>query len=230
MEKKTVTVERVTGIEKAYNDRTHLYGRIWCFAALVVFFCIPFAISMHLNAWPAASAFAAAASIYVMSAIGGVGENLMYTTLIGPSATYVSFLTGNIANLKFPCTVAALESADVDVHSDEGEVLATLAVCVSSIVTCLTIALFCVVLTPVIPLLTNPKSAFYPAFQQVLPALFGAILLPYCLKNPKLWEIPLLAMVLLYWFVPGLAISSGMIIGIVLSMVAALVMHKAKLV
>ncbi len=222
-------VERVTGIEKKYNDRTHVYGRIWGVVALIVFLMIPLSLSLHLNAWPTAAAFAAAASLYIITGIGGIGEDLMYTTLIGPSATYVSFLTGNIANLKFPCTVAAVESADVDIHSDEGEVLATLAVCVSSIVTCLTIAIFCVALTPVIPMLTNENGLFYPAFQQVLPALFGAILVPYCVKNPKLWELPMLAMAILYWFVPEITLAYGMFLSIAISMAGALIMYKAGL-
>ena len=226
-EKTSAPVERVTGIEKKYNDRTHTLGRIWGVVALVVFMMIPVSISIHLGAWPIGKAFAAAIPLFLVCGLGGIGEDIMYTTLIGPSATYVSFLTGNISNLKFPCTVAALESADADIHSDEGEVLATLAVCVSSIVTVLVIAVFCLALSPLIPLMTKPTSVVYPAFKHVLPALFGAISLPYMVKNPKIWEIPMLVLVLLYWFVPGLSLTYAMFAGVVISLVGAFVMYKA---
>lgn len=218
--------EKVTGIDKVYNDKTHVYGRIWGIAAIVVFMLIPISISLHLDAWPVASAFAAAIIMYVVSGIGGIGEDIMYTTLIGPSATYVSFLTGNISNLKFPCTVAALEAADVDIHSDEGEVVATIAATVSSIVTTIVIAVFCVALAPFIPMMTDPESVLYPAFQQVLPALFGAIALPYYVKNPRLWQLPVVVMVLLYWFIPGMAVSYGMFISVVLALASALIAYK----
>lgn len=219
-------VERVTGIEKKYNDQTHVLGRIWGVAAIVVFMLIPLSMSLYLHTWPQWSAFGGAAIIIAGCAVGAIGENIMYTTLIGPTATYVSFLTGNISNLKFPCTVAAVESADVDIHSDEGEVLATVAVCVSSIVTTLTIMVFCVALAPFIPKMTDPESVLYPAFKQVLPALFGAIMVPYCVKNPKLWEFPCLCMVLAYWFIPSMTASYAIFVGVITAIIGALVMHK----
>ncbi len=219
-------VERITGIEKAYNDKTHFYGRIWAILAIIVFMAIPFSMSLHYGEWPVGSAFAGAAVLIIFTTIGGIGENLMYTTLMGPTASYVAFLTGNISNLKFPCTIAALDTADVDVHSDEGEVAATIAVCVSSIVTVVTIALFCAVLSPLIPIITDPTSLFYPAFQQVVPALFGAILVPYCIKNPRLWQIPLIVMAVLYWLIPSLTATYGMIISIILALLLAFVFYR----
>ncbi|HPZ00489.1 MAG TPA: hypothetical protein PLS28_03375, partial [Clostridiales bacterium] len=83
--------------------------------------------------------------------------------------------------------------------------------------------------TPVIPMLTKEDGLFYPAFQQVLPALFGAILVPYCVKNPRLFELPMLSMALLYWFVPSLTISIGMFVSVVISMLGAIIMYKLGL-
>ncbi|MCQ2486488.1 MAG: hypothetical protein MJ129_00985 [Clostridia bacterium] len=221
--------EKVTGIDKHYNDRTHTYGRIWSFAAIAVFMLIPLLISIHLHEWPTAGAFGSALVMYAVSGIGGIGEDIMYTTLIGPSATYVSFLTGNMANLKFPCVSAAVESADVDIHSDEGEVVATIAATVSSIVTTLIIAVFCIALSPLIPHMTDPNGVFYPAFKQVLPAIFGAIALPYYVRHPRLWEIPFATMVILYLAVPSLKVSNGMFICVAVSLLCAVVMQKLGL-
>lgn len=219
-------VERITGIEKKYNDQTHRLGLTWDITAFFVFMLIPVAISLHLHAWPTAKAFLSAATLFLITALGGVGEDILYTSMIGPSATYVSFLTGNISNLKFPCTASALESSGYDVHSDEGEVIATIAVCVSSIVTVLVIAIFCVLLAPFLPKLQSPGSFFYPALRQVLPCLFGAIIVPYCVKNPKLWEFPVVVLALVYWFVPNLGISVMTFIGVIVAMIGAYAEYK----
>ena len=44
---------------------------------------------------------------------------------------YLSFVTGNISNLKLPCALAALEQAGLKANSEEGEVVSTIAIAVS---------------------------------------------------------------------------------------------------
>ena len=87
--------------------------------------------------------------------------------------TYLSFVTGNITNLKAPAALNALELAEADVKTEEGEVVATVAIAVSSIVTTLIIVLGVVLITPLTPILNSPALA--PAFDQILPALFGGL-------------------------------------------------------
>ena len=63
-----------------------------------------------------------------------VVEVIVYTPMLGAGGTYLSFVTGNIANLKLPCAINAMEGADVKANSEEGEVVSTIAIATSSIV------------------------------------------------------------------------------------------------
>lgn len=220
-------VERVAGIEKKYNDQTHVFGRIWGVAALVVFLLIPISISIHNNAFPSFKVvMEGLLPILLLYGPSGIVEVMMYTPLMGPSATYVSFVTGNISNLKLPCSLAALQSANVKVNSDEGEVLSTIAVATSSIVTTLVIAIFCIALTPVIPYLTADSSPFAPAFTQVVPALFGALAIPYMMKNKKLWEVPLLGVIIVLLFNGTMSVGILIVIAMVISILGAFVFYR----
>ena len=167
---------------KSYFDKTHTWGRIWTVAALVVFLLVPVAFSIHLNAWPKAEYFfKGLASVAIIFYPTGIIEVISYAPLLGAAGTYLSFVTGNIANLKLPCTMSALETSGYSVSSEEGEVISTIAVAVSSIVTTLIIAIGVLLMsvTGFVKEITSPDSPVYPAFQQILPCLFGAIVLAF---------------------------------------------------
>lgn len=204
-----------------YMNRTHTWGRIWTVCALIVFLCVPLAMSVYLKAWPTASYFfKGLASVAVIFYPTAIIEVISYSPLLGAGGTYLSFVTGNITNLKLPCTMSALDTSGYSVTSEEGEVISTLAVATSSIVTTIIIAV-CVALMSVtgfIQKLTSPSSAFYPAFQQILPCLFGAIGATYFVKHYKLVIAPLSAVLIL------LLINGGIQVGILIpvSVAAAL--------
>ena len=95
-----------------YNNRTHIYGRFWVITALVGFIMIPLAISAHLDAWPSAAAvFKGLAPIALLFYPTAIIEVVTYTPLLGSGATYLSFVTGNISNLKLPCALSAMDMA-----------------------------------------------------------------------------------------------------------------------
>jgi hypothetical protein len=127
--------------------------------------------------------------------------------MLGAGGSYLSFVTGNISNLKLPCAINALENAEVDAKSEEGEIISTIAIAVSSIVTTLIIALGVLLITPLEPVLSNP--ALKPAFDQMLPALFGALGVALISKNWKLAIAPVTLMLILFVFVP--ALNAGMV-------------------
>ena len=89
--------------------------------------------------------------------------------MLGAGGSYLSFVTGNISNLKLPCALNALESNGVKAQSEEGEIISTIAIAVSSIVTTVIIVLGVILIVPLTPILENP--VLDPAFAQLLPAL-----------------------------------------------------------
>ena len=154
-------------------------------------------------------------------------EVFTYFPMLGSGGSYLSFITGNISNLKLPCALNAMEQADVKPNSEEGEVISTIAIAVSSIVTIVIIILGVLLIQPLTPVLESPVLA--PAFKQMIPALFGALGIAFISKNVKLSIIPLILMILLFVFVPALNESTVGImvpVGVIFTIVLARIMYK----
>lgn len=135
--------------KRSYSDSVHFYGIIWDIAALLVFMMIPVSICLHLNVWPEAKyIFKGLLPVAMIFYPSAVIEVLTYTPLLGAGGTYLGFVTGNITNLKLPCGLNAMENAGVRANSEEGEVVSTIAIATSSIVTTVIIALGVLVFLP----------------------------------------------------------------------------------
>ena len=175
---------------------TDKYGKIWIWTAVVAVFMVPVAVCLYYNAWPQAGAvlkgLLGVAPIYWTV---GVIEVITYTPMLGTGGTYLAFVTGNLTSLKAPSALNAMENADVKPGTEEGEVISTLALATCSIVTTLVLVLGVCGLTLIAPILNSP--VLVPAFDNILPALFGGLAVVYVSKNWKLAISPLIFMVLL---------------------------------
>lgn len=213
--------------ERTYYDKVHTWGRVWSITALAVLVAVPVTICVHFNAWPEAqqvlTALLKVIPIYWGTA---VIEVITYTPMLGAGGTYLSFVTGNITNLKLPAGLNAMENAKVRANSEEGEVISTIAIGVSAIVTTVIIAVGVLLFSPVLPYLTNPDSVFSPAFTYVLPALFGALGAGYFKKNWKISIFPILVGVLILVFAPTLAVGTLLFVTIIAAIGGAMVMLK----
>jgi hypothetical protein len=213
--------------ERTYFDKVHTWGRVSCVLSLVFMLCVPLAITLHLDAWPPLFAILKSlAGVLPMFWSVAVIETLSYGPIIGSGGSYLSFVTGNISNLKLPCAIAALKGANVRANTEEGEVISTIAVASSAIVTTVMIALGVVLFSPILPLLTTEHSPAAPAFQQVLPALFGALLAGYLGKHWRITVAPVLAGSLVLLFAPGMQVGVLIPILVIVSLAAAQMMWK----
>jgi len=210
-----------------YMRDTDRYGKIWIWSAVVVVMMVPIAICVKYNAWPEMTAvlkgLLGVAPIYWTV---GVIEVITYTPMLGVGGTYLAFVTGNLTSLKAPSALSAMENADVKPGTEEGEVISTLAIATCSIVTTLVLALGVCVLAMIAPILNSP--VLKPAFDNILPALFGGLAVVYVSKNWKLSIAPLVFMVALFLAVPSLAGSVGVLVpvGVLIALGAARVMYK----
>ena len=216
---------------KTYIDRVHTYGRVSILTALCVFIMFPVAVCLHLGVWPEFHAiFRGLIKIVPIYWTTGVIEVFTYTPVLGAGGTYLSFVTGNIANLKLPCALNAMESADVKSGTEEGEVISTIAIATSSIVTTLILAIGVLLFSPVLPSLTKEGSLYAPAFAQVMPALFGALGAGYFYKHWKISIFPIAVMIILLIFSSSLASGVLIPVGIVAAIGGALIMFKMGIV
>ena len=98
--------------------------------------------------------------------------------------------------------INASEQNEVSASSEEGEVISTIAIATSSIVTTIIIVIGVVCIVPLTPILEAP--VLEPAFAQMLPALFGGLGVAFVSKNWKVAVAPVVLMLVLFIFVPAL--------------------------
>ncbi len=215
----------------SYIDRVHKWGRIWNFSMLVILMMFPVAVGLIFKALPDTQGLIlgliATAPMYWAV---GVVETFTYLPMLGAGGSYLSFVTGNISNLKLPCAINALEQAGVKSNSEEGEVVSTIAIAVSSVVTTLIIVLGVILIIPLAPILQAP--VLQPAFAQLIPALFGGLGVVFISKNWKISVAPIVLMLVLFIFVP--ALNAGTVgimvpVSVVFTLIVSRVLYKKGL-
>lgn len=214
--------------ELNYMEGTHRYGRIWGIIVGIVLLCFPSLLSVIFKTPPnwevlLKGVFATAPMYWAV----GIVEIFTYVPMLGAGGTYLSFVTGNISNLKLPCAIDAMERAGVKASDEEGEVISTIAIAVSSIVTTLIIVIGVICIVPLTPVLESP--ILEPAFDMILPALFGGLAVVFISKNLKLSIAPIILMLILFIFVP--ALNAGTVgimvpVGVIFTVIVARILYK----
>jgi len=211
-----------------YMDRVHTWGRIWNLSMMLILLAFPVVVCLLYGVLPdwkglVLGLFATAPMYWAV----GVIETITYIPMLGAGGSYLSFVTGNISSLKLPCAINALEQTGVKASSEEGEVVSTVAIAVSSIVTTLIILLGVILIVPLSPLLSAPVLA--PAFAQILPALFGGLGVVFVSRNWKIAIAPVTLMLILFVCVP--ALNAGTVgimvpVGVVFTLLVSRLMYK----
>ena len=205
-----ISLEKTVRFE-AYNRRTHTYGRIACGVTLVLLLGAPFLMGYILGAMPDMRAFGKGfLAIGIVWLVSCVAEYLVYTPMLGAGGGYLAFITGNLINMKIPCAVNARDIAGTKTGTAENEIISTLSIATSSLVTIVVLALGVALLVPLQPVLQSP--VLQPAFANVVPALFGAMAYQYFRKNVQVAVAPLVVMSLLFMLVPSLTSSTSFMI------------------
>ncbi len=215
-------------MKKNFFDKIHTWGTIWDYAALLVMCGMPVIMSMAFSAWPDMKALGKTMLVLIpLYWSTAIIEICTYVPMLGAGGTYLSFVTGNISNLKLPCGLNAMENAKVRPNTEEGEVIATIAIAASSITTTVIIAIGVLAFAPVLPKITAEGSIFKSAFENVLPALFGALGASYFIKHWKLAIGPILIGIIVLLIAPSTQVGVLMFVTIVVSVVGALIIYKS---
>ena len=172
----------------SYIDSVHRSGTIWNISVMILLLAFPLTVAALFGAAPDWGAL-----------VVGLIATAQY---MGAGGSYLSFVTGNISNLKLPCAINALEQNNVSANSEEGEVISTIAIATSSIVTTVIIIIGVILIVPLTPVLEAP--VLEPAFAQMLPALFGGLGVAFVSRNWKIAVAPVVLMLVLFIFVPAL--------------------------
>lgn len=213
---------------KSYIENVYRWGLIWNITVMIILLAFPVAVALIFGALPdwkgLLLGLLATAPMYWAV---GVIETITYIPMLGAGGSYLSFVTGNISNLKLPCALNALEQAGVKSNSEEGEVVSTIAIAVSSIVTTLIIILGVVLIVPLSPILNAPVLT--PAFAQMIPALFGGLGVVFISRNWKIAVVPITLMLILFIAIP--ALNEGTVgimvpVSVVFTLITSRIMYK----
>lgn len=225
-----------------YNLKSHIIGKIWMALAMLIFFAVPTTICLYFGVKPDMTVMGSWAVIvpFLINFFSGVFEPIIYSPMLGINSAYLAFITGNLSNLKIPCVVKAQEICGTKLGSKENEVVSTLSVATSTLVTTVIIAIFVLILA-----VSNMETAINntpwikPAFACVVYALFGSLGGKYVVKNIKLAALPLAIIVafslILGFAAPKLGVDSAyLFVGIAICAVFAILQvvrekKKAKL-
>ncbi len=217
----------------SYAKKTHIYGRIWNGIALFLFLAFPVLCALLYRAqviWPAfVTGFIATAVIFIPVTII---EFFTFVPMLGSAGSYLAFVSGNLTNLKIPCALNALDKAGVSAESEAGEVIATIAMASSTIVTTLVIAagVLLLAVSGFADLLASPALA--PAFNNIMPALFGALGVVFIAKDPKTAAAPALVSLLFFIFGGSLAKTVGSLfvtVSVLVALGTARILYKKGL-
>lgn len=214
----------------SYIDSVHRDGRIWNLSVAVILMLFPVAVCLIFGVgidWHG-FLFGMLATAPMYWAVGII-ETFTYVPMLGAGGSYLAFVTGNITNLKAPAALNALDIVGADIKTEEGEIVSTIAIAVSSIITTLIIVLGVLLITPLTPILNSPVLA--PAFDQILPALFGGLGVVYISKNWKIAIAPVVLMLVLFIAIPALGslVSVMVPVGVLFTLGVSRILYKKNL-
>ena len=163
-------------IADSFQAWAHKWGRIGTLIALLYMIAIPFVVLTFYDSLPSIGEVINLSTISILMVYIPVGfsEAISYTPILGASS-YLTFITGNIINLKLPCAVNAMKLAKKEPNTPEGEAISSVAVAICSIMTIIILALAALLSAWISPVFELP--AVKTASNYLIPALFGSLTL-----------------------------------------------------
>lgn len=161
--------------DKKYIDSIHRLGRIGSVGAVLFMVGIPIIMCAVYNCFPEMSTvFQAGGGLLAMFVPTALSEVISYAPILG-SASYITFITGNVMNLKLPVAISAQQIAGVEANTPESDAITTMAIALSSLETIIIIAVGVLLLKPLQPILS--LESVKTATSYMVPALFGGLIL-----------------------------------------------------
>ena len=193
-----------------FNNGMHRLGRATLVVMTALLLSVPFLYGAANGVSPDWAGFLSGlAKVGLIYYPVAIVEFLVYTPMLGVGGSYLSFMTGNVTNMRIPCVMNAKDIAGTEAGTPEHEIISTIAVATSAITTTVVIVLGVICMVPLQPVLQS--EVLLPAFNNVVPALFGALGLKYFAKSPQIAIIPLVLVSVLCILVPSMINQSSLL-------------------
>ena len=186
--------------DENFTKKITRLGKLTIFGAIFLSFLPPLYIWGRYGAVPSASQiFTGWFLIASMYGAFYVVEPISYFPILGLSGTYMSFLSGNIANVRVPASAVAQDVLGVEAGSKKAELVSTISIAGSIITNIVILTIGAIFGKGIIEVL--PQFVL-DAFGFVFPTIMGALLTMFAMKYVKSAGVGLLIGIL-FNFIPG---------------------------
>ncbi|WP_209121220.1 small-conductance mechanosensitive channel [Alkalihalobacillus sp. BA299] len=171
-----------TDAMQSFHSKSDFWGRLTLWLVVLASLIPPLFFSFVLGYHPGWGAVIGGLIGY--AAFVGIMwflEPITYYPILGRSGTYLSFLTGNIANMCLPCSASSQEAIGAEPGSKKAEVAGTLGIAVASLTNILIIITVVLSGSFILTIIPQPVES---AMQFILPAIFGSVLGQFAYKKP----------------------------------------------
>lgn len=158
-------------------------GKLTCWIGSLLVFVPALIVTFFYGAIPGKGPLTVAIIAQLsVNAVWWFIEPISFFPILGIPGTYISFLSGNISNLRIPCAAAALKATDTKVGTDEGSIISTIGVSASVFVNIIMLVVGVIVGSKLINMLPDSVRS---SFGFLLPALFGAVFAQFAVDDIK---------------------------------------------
>ncbi len=214
-----------------YIKSMHKLGRITGGIALIIIIGVPTLTCLKFGIFPPlGNLMAGLGSLLVVFIPISIIEVMMYTPMAGIGGSYLLFVTGNLTNLRIPALIMCLETAEVQSATEEGEIISTIAIAASALTTTIIIGLGVLLLVPLTPILNDPTLK--PAFDNILPALFGALAVAWMGSSTSgfsQWKVAVFPFVMATVIIMAMGGHAGKLVGILIPALGAMSILFARI-
>lgn len=214
-------------MKHGYHSWVHRFGIASSLLLFVAMTAFPIAASCIYNIWPDFNLlWPGFVAVVLFMAPYWPAETIGYMSVMGPGALYISYITGNVTNLRMPATVGTINALGIKPNTDECHTMAIIACGASVITTVVIVALGVVIAAPLSPILSSPTLK--PAFDYVVPALFGGLVAQTVMKGKKQMLLFLVPLAICLYFCYFTTVNSAyyMLIAIGVSVVIYVLDYK----
>ena len=211
-----------------FDTNIHRFGKITGLTAFLLMMAFPLIASIWFGVAPDFKLiWKPMLYISIVMAIFSITELIAYPPILGSGSVYMSYVTGNVSNLKMPCAISSLKAAGIEQGTPEGNAVSMIAVGVSTLVSMVLIIIGILLIAPLTPLLTS--ASLKPAFDNIMPALYGGLAGTWMIFYWKQALTPLVLGIIGVLLL-GLTASYILPISFILSIVASRILYKRKLI
>lgn len=216
----------------SFSKKAMKIGTIFMICGIIGSFLPAIYVWIAYGVWPGWTGLSSIAAIAAtVLAVSWIVQPISYFPSLGVAGTYMTWMAGSAADIRVPCSVTAQQACGVEQGSEKGEVVSTIGVCISIIVSFSIMTLLVLGGAALISIL--PKVVT-DAFTYILPAMAGALYTSMILANKKIGFINLAAGLVAYILLVKAGVSSAIvmlalvIIGIVITVLVFNSEHKTK--